>query len=136
MTPVEYENLVNQILDKKIDLDKLTELVEAEGERREQEEKKNHVITRAREDAVDAMITYIGTIMDDADTKEYLNSAQCREEFTESLKSLERTIEKSRKLFTECESCFKYPATKEEKKEIEDNVREWLKKKNRKIQFQ
>lgn len=134
MTPVEYENLVNQILDKKIDLDKLTELVEAEGERREQEEKKNREVTRAREDAVNAMIIYIGTIMDDADTKEYLTSDQCREEFIESLKSMEKTLKESRKLITKYGTYFRDPATKE-KKEIEDNVREWLKKKNRDIQF-
>ena len=135
MTPVEYENLVNQILDKKIDLDKLTELVETESERREQEEKKDQAIIKARNNAVDAMIEYIGTIMDDADTKEYLDSAQCRIEFTESLESLEKAIKESRKLLTKYESDFKFPATKEEKKEIEDNVREWLKKKNKEIQF-
>ena len=134
MTPVEYENLVNQILDKKIDLDKLTELVEAEGERREQEAKKDQAVTRARKEAVDAMIEYIGTIMDDADTKEYLASAQCRKEFTESLESLEKAIKESRSFLTKYESCLKDAATKE-KKEIEDNVREWLKKKNRAIQF-
>ena len=135
MTPVEYENLVNQILDKKIDLDKLTELVEAEGERREQEAKKDQAVTRARKEAVDAMIEYIGTIMDDAYTKEYLASAQCRKEFTESLESLEKAIKESKRFISKYESDFKFPATKEEKKEIEDNVREWLKKKNRVIQF-
>ena len=135
MTPVDYENLVNQILDNKLDLDKLTELVNAEGERREQEAKKNQAVTRARKNAVDAMIEYIGTIMDDADTKEYLTSAQCRKEFTESLESLEKAIKESRKFTNKWDEYFAQTPTAKEKREIEDSVRKWLNSKNKKIQF-
>lgn len=39
MTPIEYEKLVNQILDKSLDLDKLTEMVAEEQKRRKEQEK-------------------------------------------------------------------------------------------------
>ena len=39
MTPIDYEKLVNQILDKSLDLDKLTEMVAEEQKHRKEQEK-------------------------------------------------------------------------------------------------
>lgn len=49
MTPIDYEKLVNQILDKSLDLDKLTEMVaEEQKHRKEQEKEEKRKAERAK----------------------------------------------------------------------------------------
>lgn len=58
MTPIEYEKLVNQILDKSLDLDKLTEMVAEEQKRRKEQEKiekKKAEAARCQKALVDAV---------------------------------------------------------------------------------
>lgn len=62
MTPIDYEKLVNQILDKSLDLDKLTEMVAEEQNRRkeqEKEEKKKAEVGKCQKALVDALYDWI-----------------------------------------------------------------------------
>jgi len=62
MTPIDYEKLVNQILDKSLDLDKLTEMVAEEQKRRkeqEKEEKRKAEVEKCKTALVDAVYDWI-----------------------------------------------------------------------------
>ena len=62
MTPIEYEKLVNQILDKSLDLDKLTEMVEEEQKRRkeqEKDEKRKAEVAKCQKALVDAVYDWV-----------------------------------------------------------------------------
>lgn len=62
MTPIDYEKLVNQILDKSIDLDKLTEMVAEEQKRRkeqEKDEKRKAEVEKCKTALVDAVYDWI-----------------------------------------------------------------------------
>lgn len=62
MTPIDYEKLVNQILDKSLDLDKLTEMVAEEQDRRkeqEKEEKRKAERAKCQKALVDAVYDWV-----------------------------------------------------------------------------
>lgn len=62
MTPIDYEKLVNQILDKSLDLDKLTEMVAEEQKHRkeqEKEEKRKAERAKCQKALVDAVYDWV-----------------------------------------------------------------------------
>lgn len=62
MTPIDYEKLVNQILDKSLDLDKLTEMVAEEQKRRkeqEKDEKRRAEVEKCKTALVDAVYDWV-----------------------------------------------------------------------------
>ena len=128
MTPVEYEKLIEKILNAEIDIEDLKERVDEERVRREA--KRETKIKEARCKLLDAMTEYMSIVVNDEKVTEWLKSPEARLEFTEGFKEIENMFTKR--------NPFDEPTTKEKEiKNIEDNVREWLNEKNKKkIHFQ
>ena len=128
MTPIEYEKIVNDILGGNLDIDVLTKLVKEETERREQEKKekeRQQEIEDRRDDFITAAQFYISAICNDEEVDEYIFSDKCFDAFENDLKTLETAL-----------SQIPAAAQKYTSNEVEDKIKEFLKKKNRpEIQF-
>jgi len=123
MTPAEYEKIVGQILDGYIDLDKLTELVTKERDRREEEEARKYELDIAKDKVIEDMLYYIGLVADDPDIDAYLDTPAARKDFENILTEMETMITLG----------LKYRQTvpkKVSQNELEDELRKWLAKKN------
>ncbi len=123
MTPAEYEKIVGQILDGYIDLDKLTELVTAERDRREEEEARKYELDIAKDKVIEDMLYYIGLVANDPDIDAYLDTPAARKDFENILTEMETMITLG----------LKYRQTalkKAPQNELEDELRKWLAKKN------
>lgn len=129
MTPVDYENLVNQILDGGLDLDELTKQVEAEQERRAKKDEAD----AARENAIEALLEYFSTVTGD----DSFATEEFKETITEDLKKLEEQFIKQHELVKKFAKFGFVPPIQQPTKETavdfdEDAVRTWLKNKRRK----
>ena len=129
MTPVDYENLVNQILDGGLDLDELTKQVEAEQERRAKKDEAD----AARENAIEALLEYFSTVTGD----DSFATEEFKETITEDLKKLEEQFIKQHELAKKLAAFGFVPPIQQPTKETavdfdEDAVRTWLRNKRRK----
>ena len=129
MTPVEYEKLIEKILNAEIDIEDLRERVDEERMRRIADERETK-IKEARCKLLDAITEYMSIVINDEKVTEWLRSPEARLDFTKGFKEIEDVFTKA--------NPFDEPTTKEKEiKNIEDNVREWLNEKNKKkIHFQ
>ena len=125
MTPVDYENLVNQILDGGLDLDELTAQVAAEQERRAKKDEAD----AARENAIEALLEYFSTVTGD----DSFATEEFKETITEDLKKLEEQFVKQHDLVKKMAQFGFAPPTQHTTKPTvefdEDAVRTWLRNK-------
>ena len=126
MTPVDYENLVNQILDGGLDLDELTKQVEAEQERRTKKDEAD----AARENAINALLEYFTIVTGD----DSFATEEFKETITKDLKKLEEQFVKQHELVKKFAKYGFVPPIQQPEKEIkadfdEDAVRTWLRNK-------
>ncbi len=129
MTPVDYENLVNQILDGGLDLDELTKQVEAEQERRAKKDEAD----AARENAIDALLEYFSIVTGD----DSFATEEFKETITEDLKKMEEQFIKQHELAKKFAAFGFVPPIQQPTKETavdfdEDAVRTQLRNKRRK----
>ena len=125
MTPVDYENLVNQILDGGLDLDELTAQVAAEQERRAKKDEAD----AARENAIDALLEYFSIVTGD----DSFATEEFKKAITEDLKRLEEQFVKQHELVKKLSKLGIVPPTQPTKETAvdfdEDAVRTWLRNK-------
>lgn len=129
MTPVDYENLVNQILDGGLDLDELTKQVEAEQERRAKKDEAD----AARENAIEALLEYFSTVTGD----DSFATEEFKETITEDLKKLEEQFIKQHELAKKFAKFGFVPPIQQPTKVTavdfdEDAIRTWLRNKRSK----
>ena len=129
MTPVDYENLVNQILDGGLDLDELTKQVEAEQERRAKKDEAD----AARENAIEALLKYFSTVTGD----DSFATEEFKENVTKDLKRLEEQFVKQHELVKKFKKFGFIPPIQQPTKETtvdfdEDAIRTWLRNKRSK----
>ena len=129
MTLVDYENLVNQILDGGLDLDELTKQVEAEQERRAKKDEAD----AARDNVVEALLEYFTIVAGD----DSIATGEFKETITKDLKKLEEQFIKQQELAKKFAKFGFVPPIQQPTKETavdfdEDAVRTWLKNKRRK----
>ena len=129
MTPVDYENLVNQILDGGLDLDELTKQVEAEQERRAKKDEAD----AARENAIEALIEYFSIVTGD----DNFATEEFKKTVTEDLKNMEEQFIKQQELVKKLQKFGFVPPVQQPTKKTavdfdEDAIRTWLRNKRRK----
>ena len=131
MTPVDYEKIIADLLDKQVDMETLVKNFNAEKEKRD----RANEIKGLRDTAVLALLEYLTATVDDEKVQRYLDSDEAFEDLARSFdqvaKEISAAIRLKDALSKKKESgdwdipCF-YDKNSRSTDDTEDAIRKWL----------